>query len=111
MTNTRTAPKPTEPNEKAAPPENATDSDQDPGHVDLYAVVFDGPDGSRQLEWHTDHTAEARVRTLTYGSKQSRKEAEAEGAEIPEGGGTHEINRDDIHVFKLNAAVSKVTDF
>jgi hypothetical protein len=84
-------------------------ADDSPG---LYVVAFADPHTGAQIaELHTDETAEARVTGLTYGSKQHRKavDDDDEAADLPEGGGSHEINRKDVRVYKLNT--TEVTDF
>jgi hypothetical protein len=81
-------------------------ADKGPG---LFVVVAQPREGGQIVELHSDESAEARVSMLTYGSKQHRKEAEDAEEQLPDGGGSHEINRRDIHVFKLNA--TEVSDF
>lgn len=65
--------------------------------------------GVPAVELLAEDQAAARVSALTYGSKQHRKEREDNELDPIEGGGTHEINRKDIHVYRLNT--SEVTDF
>jgi hypothetical protein len=76
----------------------------------LFVIVFNSPYGGAQLvELHGEETAASRVSALTYGSKQHRKEAEEAEETLPDGGGNTEINRRDIHVYRLGA--TEVTDF
>jgi hypothetical protein len=77
----------------------------------LYVVVATPREGAQLVELHTDETAASRVSLLTYGSKQHRKELadSQDGGELPDGGGTHEINRRDIKVYRLST--TEVTDF
>lgn len=77
----------------------------------LYVVVATPREGAQLVELHTHETAEARVSLLTYASKQHRKELadQEEPVELPEGGGSHEINRKNIKVYKLGT--TEVTDF
>jgi hypothetical protein len=75
----------------------------------LYVVVYEQAGGGQSVELLSEDQAAARVGALTYGSKQHRKELEADDQELPEGGGSHEINRKDIHVYRLST--SEVTDF
>jgi hypothetical protein len=98
------------------PTENMTETDKNPTAKDDSATAKSEPKRGlfvvvtpAGVQLHTEETAEAAVSTLTYGSKQHRKEAEANGDELPEGGGSHEINRDDIHVYRLSA--TEVHDF
>jgi len=82
----------------------------DPSGVYVLAFTPNGG-GAQVVELHTEETAASRVSLLTYASKQHRRElADAdEPSELPEGGGSHEINRKDIKVYKLSS--SEVTDF
>ena len=75
----------------------------------LYVIVAQQREGDPIVEFHGGQTAAARVAQLTYGSKQHRAQVADEGSEVPEGGGSHEINRDDIQVHRLNT--TEVTDF
>lgn len=76
---------------------------------DLFVIVAQPREGAQLVELHAQDTAQARVSLLTHNSRQHRKEAEEADEAPPEGGGSHEINRSDIHVYKLNA--TEVTDF
>lgn len=113
-TNTKTpSANPRRPDEDQAPDAagkvKAADQPEAPG---LFVVAFSDPHSGAQIaELHTDETAGARVAGLTYGSKQHRKEIDAddEAADLPDGGGSHEINRKDVRVYKLNT--TEVTDF
>jgi hypothetical protein len=90
-------------------PESAKDDSQTAKQDDgsgLYVVV--AQDGA-MVELHSEASAEARVSQLTWGSRQHRKEAEEADTDIPEGGGSHELNRKDIKVYKLTT--TEVTDF
>lgn len=80
--------------------------DKSPG---LYVIVAPTRAGGQSVELHSEESAESQVSMLTFGSKQHRQEAEKAGDEVPDGGGSHEINRRDIRVYKLNA--TEVTDF
>lgn len=75
----------------------------------LFVVVAQPREGAQLVELHSEETAAARVSALTYGSKQHKKEAEEADETIQDGGGTHEINRRDVHVYRLNT--TEVTDF
>lgn len=77
--------------------------DKLPGGPGLYVLAYGG-----LVELHTHETAEARYQALTYGSKQHRKavDADDDAPDLPEGGGSHEINGDDITVYKLGAQVT-----
>lgn len=81
--------------------------------LSLYVVVFETESAGQVVELHTSETAEARVSALAWGSKQHLKEfrdaLDDRDATLPEGGGTHEIDRKDIHVFKLSA--TEITEF
>ncbi len=82
-------------------------ADKAPG---LYAIVFTNPYGGGTVcELHPEETASSRVSERTWGSKQHRKEAADNDEELPDGGGAHELNRKDIHVYRLGA--TPVTDF
>lgn len=83
----------------------AAKADTAPG---LFVVAYEH-NGVSHVELLAEDQAESRVSALTLGSKQQRKEREEENLDAIEGGGTHEINRNDIHVYRLNA--SEVTDF
>lgn len=109
MTNTRAA-KPQQPAETkadSADGDNTTASDrhEQPG---LFVVSYTHG-GTDHVELLGESQAEARVAALTYGSKQHVKQVEEDGGDPIEGGGTHQINRDDIHVYRLTT--SEVTDF
>jgi hypothetical protein len=75
---------------------------------DLFVIAYDHG-GASHVELLSEGQAEARVSALTWGSKQHRKDREENDLDAIEGGGTHEINRDDMHVYRLNA--TEVTDF
>lgn len=83
-------------------------SEKTPG---LYVIIHQPREGAQLVELHTDETAEARVSALTFASKQHRREMDDAETPIPDdaGGGSHEINRRDIKVYKLGT--TEVTDF
>jgi hypothetical protein len=74
----------------------------------VYVVVYEH-NGTESVELLSDNQAAARVGALTYGSKQHRQELEKDDQDLPEGGGSHEINRRDIKVYRLST--TEVTDF
>jgi hypothetical protein len=82
----------------------AAKTDSAPG---LFVLAYEH-NGVPAVELLGEDQAEARVSALTWGSKQHRAQREEDGLDPIEGGGTHQINRDDIHVYRLNA--SEVTD-
>ncbi len=75
----------------------------------LFLIVAQPREGGQIIEIHTDETAESRVSELTYGSKQHRKEADEADELVQDGGGSYEINRRDVRVWRLGA--TEVTDF
>lgn len=81
-------------------------ADKSPG---LFVIVFNNPNGGQVAELCSEEQAAARVSDLTYGSKQHRKEAEDNDEPLPDGGGSYELNRRDIHVYRLGA--TEVTNF
>lgn len=74
----------------------------------LFVIVAQPREGGQIVELHSEETAAARLSMLTYASKQHRKEAEEADEPLPDGGGSHEINRRDIHVYRLST--TEVTD-
>jgi hypothetical protein len=76
---------------------------------DVFLVIARHRDGRQTTEIHTGETVQSYVGSLTYGSKQHRAQCERDEIELPEGGGSHEINRRDIRVLKLDT--TEVTKF
>lgn len=102
--------KPPSANPQTKPAASSDSSDESSATpVGFYIIMAQQREGNALVELHTHETAEARVAHLTHGSKQHRAQLEEAGEALPEGGGAHEINRDDIIVHRLNT--SEVTDF